>query len=87
MKGDTKRLFAKLRLGDVEDPVLYAAEPLIKWECSPEGKFASKYATDLEWNITPDAQYFGYIISVTGWIEEKYYLMYLLKFKDSANIS
>lgn len=70
-------------MGDVEDPVLYAAEPLIKWECSPEGKFASEYGEDLEWNLVPDYNYYGYEITVTGYMEEKYYLMYVLKFKQN----
>ena len=70
-------------MGDVEDPVLYAAEPLIKWECSPEGKFASKYGDDLEWNLSLDDTRWGYEITITGYMEEKYYLIYVLKFKQN----
>jgi len=78
------RLFARLRLGDVEDPVLYAAEPLCKWEATPEGQWAKKHADDLTWNLHPDDFGWGYEIRITGLINDKDYVVYLLKFKDSG---
>lgn len=80
----SNRLFATLRMGDVEDPVLYAAEPIIKWEESDEGLWAKKHCGDLTWNLNHDPSGFGYLINITGTITEKDYVVYLLKFKDSG---
>ena len=36
----------RFRVGDVEDPDLYAAQPLHEWEQSPQGKFIMENAID-----------------------------------------
>jgi hypothetical protein len=43
------------KMMDVEDPVLYAAEPLIKWEQSEQGQWVMKHALEQPvWNIDRD---------------------------------
>ena len=36
----------RFRVGDVEDPDLYAAQPLHEWQNSPQGKFIMENAVD-----------------------------------------
>lgn len=48
-------------LGDVEDPDLYAAEPLINWEKSEQGQWVMKNACDTPtWHRLADPSTYGY---------------------------
>ena len=49
------------QMGDVEDPDLYAAEPMIEWEKSPAGQWVMTHALDTpEWFRMADPRTFGY---------------------------
>lgn len=48
-------------MGDVEDPDLYAAEPLLKWERSEIGQWVMNNALETpSWHRVPDTLQFGY---------------------------
>ncbi len=48
-------------MGDVEDPDLFAAEPLWKWEQSEQGQWIMKNACDTPtWNRYADPSTYGY---------------------------
>ena len=53
------------RMGDVEDPELYAAEPLLAWQESEMGKWVMERAVEVpEWhrNINHIGYHFEYIV-------------------------
>ena len=58
-------------MGDCEDPVLYAAEPIYRWQQTPAGKFCTERATDLEFHTNLDHATMGYRVTVTGYITER----------------
>ena len=48
-------------MGDVEDPDLYAAEPMIEWEKSDQGQWIMKNAADTPtWHRMADHVTYGY---------------------------
>ena len=48
-------------MGDVEDPDLYAAEPLWKWQQSKEGQWIMSHALETpSWYRIPDQLQYGY---------------------------
>ena len=48
-------------MGDVEDPDLYAAEPLWKWQESEEGAWIMTHAVETpSWYRIPDVMQYGY---------------------------
>lgn len=48
-------------MGDVEDPDLYAAQPMIEWEKSPAGQWVMEHAIDTpEWFRLADPVSYGY---------------------------
>lgn len=48
-------------MGDVEDPDLYAADPLLKWEKSEIGQWVMNNALETpSWHRIPDTLQFGY---------------------------
>lgn len=55
----------RFRVSDSEDPDLYAAEPLFRWQNSDSGKFIMEHAiTTPEWhrNVNPSTLSYDYII-------------------------
>jgi hypothetical protein len=54
-------------MGDVEDPDLYAAQPLIEWEKSDLGQWVIKNAYDTPtWHRMADAVSYGYKYRITA---------------------
>ena len=48
-------------MGDVEDPDLYAAEPMIQWEKSEQGQWVMRNAADTPtWHRMADPMTYGY---------------------------
>jgi hypothetical protein len=54
-------------MGDVEDPDLYAAEPLWKWQESEEGKWVMEHAVETPmWHRIPDTLQYGYAYRISA---------------------
>lgn len=51
----------EFQMGDVDDPDLYAAEPLMKWEQSDIGQWVMKNAAEVpSWHRVADMASYGY---------------------------
>ena len=62
----------RFQLGNSDDPDLYAAEPLLKWQESEQGKFVMEHAVDKpEWHRYTDSVIYGYKYAVTAELEAK----------------
>lgn len=54
-------------MGDVEDPDLYAAEPLWQWQNSEHGQWVMKHAADTPtWHRMADLGSYGYRYRITA---------------------
>lgn len=54
-------------MGDVEDPDLYAAQPLMEWQNSEFGQWVMKNACDVPiWHRHPDPISYGYKYAITA---------------------
>jgi hypothetical protein len=70
----------KFRMGDVEDPDLYAAEPLYQWQESEMGKWVMEHALEVPmWNRTVDTASFGHLYYITARLAPKDYTYWSLK--------
>jgi hypothetical protein len=59
-------------MGDVEDPDLYAAQPLMEWQESDPGKFVMEHAVDKpEWHRHIDHTTYGHRYAITAELEAK----------------
>ncbi len=68
-------------VSDVEDPDLYAAQPLYDWEHSEAGKFVMKNAIGQPtWHRTPDILTMGNKYAIIAELEKKKLSEYYLKF-------
>lgn len=62
----------KFKVGDVEDPDLYAAEPIWNWQESEPGKFIMEHAIDKpEWHRQLDPQTYGHQYAIVAELEAK----------------
>ena len=71
----------RFRMGDVEDPQLFAAEPIYKWQQTDGGKFVMQNAIDepiFHTNLNPEM--FGYDCIIVAELESKKLTEYLLRF-------
>ena len=76
-------------LSDVEDPDLYAAQPMWDWEQSEQGKFVMEHAVnEPEWHRQISYETFGYRYAITAELEAKKLSEFYLRWgKDGSNTS
>ena len=74
-----KVVLHKFRMGDVEDPELYAAQPIYEWQQTEIGKWCMENATDLEYHTNIDHVTMGYSVAITGILSGKHLTYFLLK--------
>ena len=67
-------------MGDVEDPDLYAAEPMWKWEKSEEGQWIMEHAVETpSWYRIPDMMQYGYRFQIRAKLSGPRLTEYLLR--------
>ena len=68
------------RMGDVEDPDLYAAEPLLKWQNSESGSWVMNHSLETPtWHRYADPTSYGYKYTITAILPAKDYTYWSLK--------
>ena len=77
----------RFRVGDAEDPDLYAAEPILEWERQPSGKFIMENAIETPvWHRQLDQTTYGYQYIIVAELEKKKLSEYYLKFDKTIKI-
>jgi hypothetical protein len=70
----------RFSMGDVDDPILYAAQPLYEWEKSEEGQWIMEHAVESPmWHRMNDNLAWGHEFTVTAKLKAKDYSYFLLK--------
>lgn len=76
----------RFRMGDVEDPDLYAAQPLWEWQESEMGKWIMARAVDTpEWHRRADISNYGYQYAVVAKMKDVDYTFWVLKWGDDID--
>jgi len=71
----------RFRLGDVEDPVLYAAQPIYEWQQTEAGKFVMEHAVEPPWWVrTVDHMTYGFEFVIVARMKESDQTFYKLKY-------
>jgi hypothetical protein len=69
-------------MGDVEDPDLYAAQPLSEWQDSEAGKFVMAHAVEIPyWIRQVDYNSYGHRYVIVARMRESDQTFFKLKFK------
>jgi hypothetical protein len=70
-------------MGDVEDPDLYAAEPMIQWEKSDQGQWVMRNAADTPtWHRMADPVTYGYKYQIRAKLMGPALTEWLLKYSQ-----
>lgn len=71
-------------MGDVEDPDLYAAEPLLTWQKSEAGVWVMAHAVDTPfWHRQADPYTYGFQYRIVARLSEPDELYWTLKYKGA----
>ena len=76
----------RFRMGDVEDPDLYAAQPLWEWQSSEMGKFVMEKSVQTPmWhrNSNPNQYHIDYCVQ--AWLRGADYTYWVLKWADQVD--
>ena len=79
-------LFYSFRMGDVEDPEIYAAQPIYEWQQTEHGKWVMENCADPTYNIGSDVNYMGYRITLWGELEDEAAVFHELKWGTRATV-
>jgi hypothetical protein len=70
----------RFTIGDVEDPEIYAAGPLIDWQKSEKGSWVMEHAVESPvWHRMIDHSSFGYCFVIRAKLKDVDYTFYQLK--------
>lgn len=73
-------------VGDVDDPEIYAAEPILKWQESEAGKWVLNRAVETPmYHRHIDHVSYGYKYAITAKLKDKDYTYWCLKYADSVD--
>jgi len=73
-------------MGDVEDPDLYAAEPMWKWQQSEQGAWVMEHAVEPPvWHRQPDAVNYGYQYAISAKLTTKDLTYFYLKWGNNID--
>lgn len=72
----------KFSMGDVEDPQLFAAQPIYEWQQTEAGKFVMQHAiAEPVFHTQLDHVVYGYKCAIVAEMEARHVTEYLLRFK------
>lgn len=75
-----KIIVHKIPMGDVEDPELYAAAPILEWEKSDKGRWLHNHSKrQMEYIVRPNDETYGWVVIIFAWLEEQDLTYYKLK--------
>lgn len=72
----------EIRMGDVEDPDMFVAQPIYEWQGSDAGKFIMQHAVEKPyWTRHLDQSYYGYIYRIVARLSDADECFWRLKWK------
>ena len=71
-------------MGDVEDPDLYAAQPIYEWQQTEEGQWVMEHSVDVPfWHRNVDPTTYGHRYSIIARLTESDQVYWTLKYKGT----
>jgi hypothetical protein len=81
-----KVIVHRFRMGDVEDPDLYAAQPLCDWQNSEVGKWIMAHSVETPmWHRQSNPNQYHTDYAVQAWLRGADYTYWVLKWSDQVD--
>ena len=78
-----KFIVHEIEMGDVEDPEIYAAAPILDWEKTDKGRWLHQHSyQQMEFTIRPNERTYGWKIIIWSYLKEQDLTYYNLKWGD-----
>lgn len=78
-----KVIVHKFSLGDVDDPEIYAAQPIYEWQQTEAGKWVMENSVDTYWLKHNDYQSYSLQYKIVATFTEKDATYYALKYDNA----
>ena len=75
-------VFYSFAMGDVDDPEIYAAQPLWEWQQSEQGQWVMAHCADPKYSIGPDGASWGHRVRIYGEVSDKDATFFKLKWGE-----
>ena len=72
-------VFHTFKMGDVDDPEIYAAMPIMEWKATEQGQWVMKNCLDPQYRFCQDSQSWGHRVELFGGLDDKHAVVFLLK--------
>jgi hypothetical protein len=72
-------LFHSFTMGDVEDPEIYSAGPILEWQKTEQGQWIMEHCSDPQYRFCQDPQSWGHRVELFGQLDEKHAVVFLLR--------
>jgi len=63
--------FHTFTMGDVDDPDIYAAQPIYEWQQTEAGQWAMAHCADPRYSFNPDGNSWGHRVILYGDLDDK----------------
>lgn len=80
--GTVKIIVHRFSLGDVDDPEIYAAQPIWEWQQTEAGKWVMDNAVDSYWARHTDVATYNYQYKIVATLTESDATWYKLKYDN-----
>ena len=71
--------FHTFTMGDVDDPEIYAAQPIWEWQQTEQGQWVMQHCRDPKYTIGPDGSSWGHCVRLYGEVEDQAATFFQLK--------
>ena len=72
----------KIKMGDVEDPDLFVAQPIYEWQQTDKGKYIMKNSAPSPlWQRSADPHTYGHLYTIKAYLTPKQLTYYKLKYE------
>ena len=72
----------KIVMGDVEDPDLFVADPIWKWQQTDMGKWVMEHSVEKPmWKRNVDTAHYGYVYTIHAWLDGQDLIYWKLKYE------
>jgi hypothetical protein len=80
-----KITFHTFSMGDVEDPEIYAAQPIWEWQQTEMGKWVMTHCQDPRYSVGPDNRNWGHLVQLYGELEDADATFFQLRWSKIEN--
>jgi hypothetical protein len=77
-------VFHSFKIGDVDDPEVYAYFPIAEWKKTEQGQWVMEHCSDPQYRFRANPQSWGHQVEIYGPLSEPDAVIFLLKWQNQS---